>query len=71
MPETLLAVTSHAARALGLQNEVGSIAKGMKADLLWWSVSDSAALCYYFAYPLPHRMMIAGQWVSPKDTYQE
>ncbi|KTC89660.1 imidazolonepropionase [Fluoribacter dumoffii] len=71
VPETLLAVTSHAARALGLQNEVGSIAKGMKADLLWWSVSDSAALCYYFAYPLPHRMMIAGQWVSPKDTYQE
>ena len=69
VPEALMAVTSHAARALGLQNELGSIDKGMKADLVWWSVGDSTALCYYFAYPLPHRMMIAGEWVSPKDNY--
>lgn len=67
--EVLAAVTSQAAKALGLQNEVGTIAKGMAADLLWWSIDNSAALCYYFAYPLPHRMMIAGEWV-PKEKNQ-
>ncbi|KTD02178.1 imidazolonepropionase [Fluoribacter gormanii] len=69
VPEALAAVTSQAARALGLQNELGTIAEGMNADLIWWSVNDSAALCYYFAYPLPHRMMVAGEWVSTLDTY--
>ncbi|MBX3710330.1 MAG: amidohydrolase family protein, partial [Gammaproteobacteria bacterium] len=69
--EVLAAVTSQAAKALGLQNEVGTIAPGMVADLVWWSVCDSAALCYYFAFPLPHRMMIAGEWVSTKDNFWE
>lgn len=69
VPEALAAVTSQAARALGLQKELGTIAEGMNADLIWWSVNDSAALCYYFAYPLPHRMMVAGEWVSTLDTY--
>ncbi len=69
VPEALAAVTSHAARALGLQKELGTIAEGMKADLVLWSVNDSAALCYYFAYPLPHRTMIAGEWVSTQDDY--
>ncbi|WP_115710076.1 imidazolonepropionase [Legionella sainthelensi] len=64
VPEVLAAVTSHAAKALGIQHEVGLIASGMTADLVLWSTDDSAALCYYFAYPLPHQMMIAGEWVS-------
>lgn len=66
VPEVLAAVTSQAAKALGIQNEVGVIASGMTADLVLWSTDDSAALCYYFAYPLPHQMMIAGEWVSSK-----
>ncbi|STY28671.1 imidazolone-5-propionate hydrolase [Legionella wadsworthii] len=69
VPEALMGVTSHAAKALGLQHETGTIAEGKKADLILWSVSDSAALCYYFAYPIPHRMMIAGEWVSTRDNY--
>jgi imidazolonepropionase len=69
VPEALAAATSQAAKALGLQNEVGTIATGMNADLVLWSVCDSSALCYYFAFPLPHRMMIAGEWVSTKDNY--
>lgn len=68
VPEALAAVTRHAASALGLQKELGIIAEGMKADLVLWSVNDSAALCYYFAYPLPHRTMIAGEWVT-QDNY--
>lgn len=64
VPEVLSGVTYQAAKALGISEEVGSIAVGKKADLNLWSVNDSAALCYYFAYPLPHRTMISGQWAS-------
>ena len=64
VPEALSAVTYQAARALGLADELGAIEPGMKADLLRWSVNDSAELCYYMGSPLPHQMMIAGEWVS-------
>lgn len=67
--EALMGVTTQAAKALGLQKEIGAIAEGKKADLIFWSVNDSSALCYYFAYPVPHRMMIAGEWVSTQDNY--
>lgn len=69
VPEVLSAVTFQAARALGMEQEIGVIAAGKIADLVLWSIKDSAALCYYFASPLPHRTMIAGQWLSEKDTY--
>lgn len=62
VPEVLSAVTYQAAKALGINNEVGSIASGQVADLVLWSIKDSAALCYYFAYPLPHRTMVGGKW---------
>lgn len=65
--EALAGVTHQAARALGIADEVGSIAVGKVADLNLWSVNDAAALCYYFAYPLPHRTMIAGQWISTDE----
>ncbi|MGQ3892838.1 imidazolonepropionase [Legionella sp. CNM-4043-24] len=63
VPEVLTAVSTQAARALGLQNEVGRIETGMAADLICWSINDSSALCYYFAYPIAQRTMIAGQWI--------
>lgn len=69
VPEVLAAVTSQAAKALGLAHELGQIAPGMVADLVLWSVNDSAALCYYFAYPLAHQTMMAGEWVSVNDVY--
>ncbi|MGL6035693.1 MAG: imidazolonepropionase [Legionella sp.] len=62
--EALAAVTYQAAKALGIEQQVGSIAVGQAADLVLWSVHDSAALCYYFSYPLPHKTMIAGQWLQ-------
>lgn len=69
VPEVLAAVTFQAARALGLDKELGSIAPGQIADLVLWSTYDSSALCYYFAYPLPHKTMIAGEWLSVKDIF--
>ena len=62
VPEVLSAVTYQAAKALGISDQVGIIAEGMVADLLRWSINDSALLCYHFGYPLPHATMIAGEW---------
>lgn len=61
--EVLASVTYQAARALGLEQVTGSIRQGMAADLVLWSIKDSAALCYYVASPIPHQTMIAGQWI--------
>lgn len=63
VPEVLASVTYQAARALGLEQVTGSIRQGMAADLVLWSINDSAALCYYVATPIPHQTMIAGQWI--------
>jgi len=69
--EVLSAVTSQAARALGIENETGVIAEGKVADLVLWSVKDSASLCYYLATPINHQTMIAGQWVSNTNIERE
>ncbi|KTD35687.1 imidazolonepropionase [Legionella nautarum] len=62
--EALAGVTYQAAKALGVEKETGTIAVGLAADLVRWSVKDSAALCYYFGYPLPHSTMVAGEWLN-------
>ncbi|WP_347251722.1 imidazolonepropionase [Legionella sp.] len=64
VPEALAGVTYQAARALGLETEIGTIGTGLVADLVRWSVNDSASLCYHFGYPLPHHTMVAGQWLE-------
>ena len=64
VPEALAGVTYQAARALGIQNETGLLAKGLAADLVCWSVKDSAELCYHFGYPLEHKTMVAGNWLN-------
>lgn len=71
VPEVLSAVTYEAARALGINEQVGEIAVGKKADLVSWSTHDSAELCYYFGFSLPHKIMIDGQWQSISKYYGE
>ena len=46
--EALAGVTRHAARALGLQNEAGCIAPGLRADLALWEIGRPAELAYAF-----------------------
>lgn len=70
VPEVLMAVTYQAARALGLEREIGSLAVGMTADLVRWSVEDSASLCYHFGYPLQHSTMVAGNWLGALEGVQ-
>jgi imidazolonepropionase len=59
VPEVLASVTYQAARALGLEKETGSIAVGLAADLVRWSVEESASLCYHFGCPIEHSTMVA------------
>ncbi|WP_233579706.1 imidazolonepropionase [Legionella septentrionalis] len=64
VPETLSAVTYQAARALGIERNVGSLEAGKTADLIRWSISDAAELCYQFGFTFAHETMLAGKWKS-------
>jgi imidazolonepropionase len=44
--EALAGVTRHAARALGVLDEVGTIEVGKRADLALWRIERPAELCY-------------------------
>ncbi|KTD04941.1 imidazolonepropionase [Legionella feeleii] len=70
VPEALMAVTYQAARALALEQETGSLAAGMTADLVRWSIQDSASLCYHFGYPIQHSTMVAGNWLREFEGVQ-
>ncbi|MFP5486526.1 MAG: imidazolonepropionase, partial [Gammaproteobacteria bacterium] len=47
VPEALAGITTHAARALGLQATHGLIAAGRPANLVLWPVAEAAALAYW------------------------
>lgn len=68
VPEVLSAVTYEAARALGIHDQQGALEKGMVANLLRWSVKDSASLCYYFDFPITHQRMVAGEWKTANES---
>jgi len=46
--EALMAVTTNAAKALGLEATHGQIQVGMNADFVHWDVKEVDELCYYF-----------------------
>lgn len=48
VPEALAGITSHAARALGLQDTHGVIAVGLPANFVLWNVREAAELAYWF-----------------------
>jgi imidazolonepropionase len=58
--EALAGMTVNAARALGLEREVGTIASGKAADLCVWRVSRPAELCYWIGHPGPERRFVGG-----------
>jgi imidazolonepropionase len=46
--EALAGVTRNAARALGIDSEVGRLARGQRADFALWDVARPAELAYAF-----------------------
>ena len=59
--EVLRGVTVNAARALGLQQDRGSLAVGQRADWCVWNVATSAELCYWMGGVRPTRIVAGGR----------
>jgi imidazolonepropionase len=58
--EALAGMTRNGARALGLQDEIGTISAGKAADLCIWRIGRPAELCYWIGMPGPERRIVAG-----------
>jgi imidazolonepropionase len=58
--EALAGATRHAATALGLGDEVGTLEAGKAADLAVWDIQRPAELCYWLGKPLLDRRYVAG-----------
>lgn len=61
--EALTAVTINAARALGVEDEVGSIEPGKSADLVIWRVPTSTQISYWPAADLARTVIKRGRVV--------
>jgi imidazolonepropionase len=60
--EALAGATRIAARALGLEDEVGTLEAGKAADLAVWDIERPAELAYWLGKPLLAKRMVAGVW---------
>ncbi len=58
--EALAGMTREGARALGLQDEIGTVTAGKAADLCVWRVARPAELSYWIGLPGPERRIVAG-----------
>jgi imidazolonepropionase len=65
--ETLTAVTINAARALGLEDEIGSLEPGKSADLVVWRVPTSIQIPYWPAADLARTVIKRGRVVLDRS----
>ncbi len=60
--EALAGVTRHAARALGWQEEIGTLEIGKAADFVLWDITHPRDLCYMFGHNPAMGVVKAGEW---------
>ena len=60
--EALAGATRIAARALGLEDEIGTLEASKAADLAAWDIERPAELAYWLGKPLLARRMVGGVW---------
>jgi imidazolonepropionase len=66
--EALAGMTLNAAKALGLEREVGTVTAGKAADLCVWRVERPAELAYWIGHPGPERRIVAGENAEPQPS---
>lgn len=62
--EALAGATLHAAQALGLQSEAGSLEIGKRADFVLWEIERPADLCYAIGFNPCRKVVRAGREVQ-------
>jgi len=60
--EALAGITREGARALGLQNEIGTIETGKRCDLAVWDVDNLAQLIQWIGARPLHGRILSGDW---------
>ncbi|WP_164107761.1 amidohydrolase family protein, partial [Serratia marcescens] len=56
--EALAAATREAAHALGLQDDIGTIAPGKRAEIAIWNAAQPAELCYRIGFNPLHQLIL-------------
>jgi imidazolonepropionase len=65
--EALVAATLHAAKAIAMENRIGSLEVGKQADLVIWNAQAVEEIPYHFAVNLVHQVIKKGRMVWPRD----
>ena len=61
--ESLAGVTCHAAKALGMQDKIGTIEVGKQADLVAWNIDSPAELAYGIGHNPCHSVFKRGELI--------
>jgi imidazolonepropionase len=66
--EALAGITRNGARALGLQNTIGTLEQGKNADFVIWDISEPAELAYRIGSNAPTHVVRKGQIIRTRET---
>jgi imidazolonepropionase len=69
--EALRGVTINAAKALGLDNELGSLSVGKQADLVLWDTNKPSMLSYQIGLNPCAAIMRSGIWRKPLEAHSD